>query len=343
MGGEGQAKELYVLADLSVVEADLAVPVADLGSIREKQRARLITADGRGFDGAIVFVNAMITPETRTGHVIASFPNADFRLHPGSLLNAEIALERTAVKTKVPRSALQMINGERIVFVRTPDGFVSRKVEVGAGDDDSVEILSGLTPGERDCSLEHLRSQGGTGKKRHPRGVTATFMFKQIISFSVHQRWLIVLLTALVSAFGVWSLTRLPIDAVPDITNNQVQINTLAPSLSANEIEKQITYPIENALAGIPGLEFTRSLSRNGFSQVTAVFGEKLDIFFARQQVNERLMAAKEEFPPGVEVRMGPIATGLSEIYMWTVRYQEPGVAISFATANRAGRAMEAI
>ena len=148
VGGEGQAKELYVLADLSVVEADLAVPVADLGSIREKQRARLITPDGRGFEGAIVFVNAMITPETRTGHVIASFPNADFRLHPGSLLNAEIALERTAVKTKAPRSALQMINGERIVFVRTPDGFVSRKVEVGAGDDDSVEILSGLTPGE---------------------------------------------------------------------------------------------------------------------------------------------------------------------------------------------------
>ena len=77
-------------------------------------------------------------------------------------------------------------------------------------------------------------------------------------------------------------MTQLPIDAVPDITNNQVQINTLAPSLSANEIEKQVTYPIENALAGIPGLEFTRSLSRNGFSQVTAVFDEKLDIYFAR-------------------------------------------------------------
>ena len=90
----------------------------------------------------------MITPETRTGHVIASFPNADFGLHPGSLLNAEIALERTAVKAKVPRSALQMINGERTVFVRTPDGFVSRKVDVGAGDDDSVEILSGLAPGD---------------------------------------------------------------------------------------------------------------------------------------------------------------------------------------------------
>ncbi len=151
-------------------------------------------------------------------------------------------------------------------------------------------------------------------------------MIKRIIAFSVYQRWLVVLLTALVSAFGVWSLTQLPIDAVPDITNNQVQINTLAPSLSANEIEKQITYPIENALAGIPGLEFTRSLSRNGFSQVTAVFKEKLDIYFARAQVAERLMAAKEEFPPGVESHMGPIATGLSEIYMWTVHYQPPGV-----------------
>ncbi len=148
VGGEGQAKELYVLADLSVVEADLAVPAADLGSIHEKQRVRLTTPGGRSYDGEVVFINAMITPETRTGHVIASFPNADFGLHPGSLLNAEIALERTAVKAKVPRSALQMINGERTVFIRTPEGFVGRKVDVGAGDDDSVEILSGLAPGD---------------------------------------------------------------------------------------------------------------------------------------------------------------------------------------------------
>jgi cobalt-zinc-cadmium resistance protein CzcA len=151
-------------------------------------------------------------------------------------------------------------------------------------------------------------------------------MITRIIALSVHQRWLVVLLTTLVCAFGVWSLIRLPIDAVPDITNNQVQINTLAPALSAFEIEKQVTYPIETALAGIPGLEYTRSLSRNGFSQVTAVFGDKIDIYFARQQVNERLMAANGQFPPGVETRMGPIATGLSEIYMWAVRYEPPGV-----------------
>src|SRR5262249_27741439 len=95
--------------------------------------------------------------------------------------------------------------------------------------------------------------------------------------------------------------------------------------------EKQVTYQIETALAGIPGLEYTRSLSRNGFSQVTAVFSEKLDIYFARQQVNERLSEAKSSLPPGAETRMGPISTGLGEIYMWTVHYKDrdPGAPVT--------------
>lgn len=149
-------------------------------------------------------------------------------------------------------------------------------------------------------------------------------MMQRIITFSVHQRWLVVLLVALVGMFGGWALINLPIDAVPDITNNQVQINARAQALSAFEIEKQVTFPIENAMAGIPGLEYTRSLSRNGFAQVTVVFADGVDIYFARQQVAERLNQAREDFPPLVEIRMGPIATGLSEIYMWTVRYREP-------------------
>jgi len=149
-------------------------------------------------------------------------------------------------------------------------------------------------------------------------------MMQRIITFSVHQRWLVVLLVALVGAFGVVALARLPIDAVPDITNNQVQINARAPALSAIEIEKQVTFPIESALAGIPGLEYTRSLSRNGFAQVTAIFSDGVDIYFARQQVYERIGQAREDFPPNVALRMAPVATGLSEIYMWTVRYKEP-------------------
>ncbi len=149
-------------------------------------------------------------------------------------------------------------------------------------------------------------------------------MLEAILHFSIKRRWLIVLLTILVAAFGVRSLTKLPIDAVPDITNNQVQINAVAPSLSPTEVEKQVSFTIENALAGIPGLQSTRSLSRNGFAQVTAVFDDEVSIYFARQQVNERLGEAKESLPPGVEPVMGPIATGLGEIYMYTVEFEHP-------------------
>ena len=152
-------------------------------------------------------------------------------------------------------------------------------------------------------------------------------MIKKVITFSAHQRWLVALLTLLACAFGAWSLMRLPIDAVPDVTNIQVQINALAPALTANEIEKQVTFPIETVVAGIPGLENTRSLSRNGFAQVTAVFTDNVYIYFARQQLNERLAETKGNLPPGVEVRMGPIATGLSEIYMWAIRYGAPSAA----------------
>ena len=149
-------------------------------------------------------------------------------------------------------------------------------------------------------------------------------MIERILDFSVRHRWLVLLLT-LAAAFGVWSLTKLPIDAVPDITNNQVQINTVAPALSPVEIEKQVTFPIETALAGIPGLEYTRSLSRNGFSQVTAVFTDRTDIYFARQQVIERLTEASRACRPASSRSMGPISTGLGEIYMWTVEYAPPG------------------
>lgn len=147
-------------------------------------------------------------------------------------------------------------------------------------------------------------------------------MFQNIISFSVKQRWFVVLMTMIACAVGVWSVTRLPVDAVPDITNNQVQINAIAPSLSPTDVESQVTYPLEAALAGIPGLEYTRSLSRNGFAQITAVFGEKVDIYFARQQVSERLLEVREQLPKGAEVRMGSISTGLGEVYMWTVHYK---------------------
>jgi cobalt-zinc-cadmium resistance protein CzcA len=150
-------------------------------------------------------------------------------------------------------------------------------------------------------------------------------MISRILALSIQYRWVVVLLSLGAVGLGLWSLVRLPIDAVPDITNKQVQVNTTAFALSPVEIEKQVTFRIETALAGIPGLESTRSISRNGFSQVTAVFTEKTDIYFARQQVGERLLDLRPNLPPGVEPKMGPISTGLGEIYMWSIGFAPTG------------------
>ncbi len=149
-------------------------------------------------------------------------------------------------------------------------------------------------------------------------------MLENILQFSIQRRVLVLLLTVGVAVVGIAALEQLPIDAVPDITNNQVQINTNVASLSPEEIERQVTFPIEFSLAGIDGLDYTRSLSRNGFSQVTAVFRDDVDIYFARQQISERLVEARENLPDGADPAMGPISTGLGEVYMYVVEYAHP-------------------
>lgn len=150
-------------------------------------------------------------------------------------------------------------------------------------------------------------------------------MIARLISLAVRGRWYVVALTLIIAALGLWQLTKLPVDAVPDVTNKQVQINTVESSLSPVEIEKRVTFPIETALAGIPGLETTRSLSRNGFSQVTAVFTDRTDLYFARQQVAERLAQAGASLPAGVQPQVGPVSTGLGEIFMYSVEFARPG------------------
>ncbi|GGB43539.1 cation transporter [Sphingomonas metalli] len=149
-------------------------------------------------------------------------------------------------------------------------------------------------------------------------------MIANLMAFAVRARWTVLALFLVIAGLGVWQITKLPIDAVPDITNNQVQINTVDPRLSPVEIEKLVTYPVEISLAGIPGLETTRSISRNGFSQVTAIFTDKTDLYFARQQVGERLRQATRSLPDGVQPQIGPVTTGLGEILMYTVGYANP-------------------
>ena len=147
-------------------------------------------------------------------------------------------------------------------------------------------------------------------------------MLNRLIDLSVRHRWTVALLAVALLAFGLQQLSRLPIDVTPDITNRQVQINTIAPALGPEEVERQVTFPLETALAGAPGLVETRSLSRHGFSQITAVFTDRTDLYFARNLINERLQAARAKLPDGLEPSMGPPVTGLGEVYIWTVEFK---------------------
>ncbi|WP_171885060.1 efflux RND transporter permease subunit, partial [Serratia marcescens] len=148
-------------------------------------------------------------------------------------------------------------------------------------------------------------------------------MLERIIRASIAHRWLVLLLVLALSGLGIWNYSRLPIDAVPDITNVQVQINTEAPGYSPLEAEQRVTFPVETALAGLAKLEYTRSISRYGLSQVTVVFEDGTDIYFARQQVAERLQQAASQLPTGLKPTLGPVATGLGEIFMYTVEAEK--------------------
>jgi len=141
-------------------------------------------------------------------------------------------------------------------------------------------------------------------------------------------------MTALVAGYGLYEVNRLPIDALPDITNKQVQINFVAPALGPEEVEKRVTFPIETALSGLAGVESTRSFSRNGYGQVTAIFDESRDLYFMRQQVSERLAQAKPNLPTGRRTANGAGLYGLGEIFMYSVEYAAPRE----RSASNAGR-----
>ncbi|RZJ97212.1 MAG: CusA/CzcA family heavy metal efflux RND transporter [Brevundimonas sp.] len=149
-------------------------------------------------------------------------------------------------------------------------------------------------------------------------------MLDRIIGASARFRWLVVGLALILAVLGAGELMRLPIDAVPDITNRQVQVTTVAPALGPEEVESQVTFPLETALAGLPGLTEMRSLSRHGFSQITAVFTDSTDIYFARNLINERIQSAREDLPEGLSPSMGPVVTGLGEVYIWTLELTGP-------------------
>src|SRR5262245_23319309 len=148
-------------------------------------------------------------------------------------------------------------------------------------------------------------------------------MLNKLLELSLRQRGAVLLFTGLLIVLGVWSALRLKVDAIPDITSPQVQINTAVPALAPEEIEQQVTFPLENRMAGLPGMVEFRSLSKLGLSQVTMVFRDDVDIYRTRQLVSERLAGALEELPAGLTPKLSPIATGLGEIYYYTLDYAD--------------------
>src|SRR5688572_29523772 len=157
-------------------------------------------------------------------------------------------------------------------------------------------------------------------------------MLDKAIYFSIKHKLVVGLFTLALIVLGIYSLLRLPIDAVPDITNNQVQVLTVAPSQSALDIERQVTFPVEQTMASIPGIHEIRSFSRFGLSVVTIVFADDIDVYWARQQVNERLTEAKRQIPPGIGTpELAPVTTGLGEIYQYILAIK-PGFEEKFTT-----------
>src|SRR5690606_30526738 len=149
-------------------------------------------------------------------------------------------------------------------------------------------------------------------------------MLAKIIKFSITHKVVVGLLTLMLIIWGSWSAFRLPIDAVPDITNNQVQIMTACPTLAGQEVELLVTFPIEQSIANVPGVEEIRSVSRFGLSVVTVVFGEDVDIYFARQLINERLQEASEQIPEQIGTpELAPVSTGLGEVYQYLLHPKE--------------------
>ncbi|WP_244613440.1 efflux RND transporter periplasmic adaptor subunit [Methylosinus sp. Ce-a6] len=166
VGGEGQTKELFVIADISTVFAEIAVALADLPLVREGQSVRLSHTDEDEAEGRVVFIGPMLDHETHSGRAVASFANADFALRPGTAMTAHIALEEKPARLRLPRSALLTFEGETVVFVRAPEGFVKRKVETGASDSESIEIVSGLEAGEQVAATNAFVLKAELGKSR---------------------------------------------------------------------------------------------------------------------------------------------------------------------------------
>lgn len=218
--------------------------------------------------GKVVFISPLVDKETRTARVIAEIENSDGFWRPGSFVTAAIAFEEQTVPLVVPASAIQTLGNEQVAFIRTEEGFARRRLVLGESDDCAIEVLSGFSAGRNHCREKcfSLKAEFPKSKAEIDRE-----MLEHIITFSIRRGWLILLLILAAALSGFCSLRRLPVDAVPDITNVHVQVNAFAPAQSPLEIEKPVRFPIEVALSGTPGLESTPPRGNDRTRRLTGI------------------------------------------------------------------------
>ena len=227
-------------------------------------------------------------------------------------VTVDLIQDSRQVPLVVPIAAIQTIRDWSVVFIKVGNFYEARPLTLGENNGTHAEVLNRRPLRFFGHQLFNLWPNHG-----------GCHICQRIIHFSIRQRLFVLFATFGLIGLGVYSFQRLPIDALPDITNVQVQINSEAPGYSPLEVEQRITYLVETSLAGLPSLLETRSLSRYGLSQVTVIFEEGTDIYFARQLINTRLQEVKEQLPAGIQPIMGPIATGLGEIFMWSLEWDK--------------------
>ena len=321
-------EQIFTVADLSSVWVEVSVYAKDLGAVRQGQEAVVVSTDlGTEADRPHQFCRAAGRAKRRAQPPLVSpcrIPGGQWR--PGLFVTVRLVREETTVPLAVSADAIQTFRDWQVVFVKYGDWFEARPLELGRTDGQWVEVVSGLKAGDQYAAARTASpSRRRSANSARPTITKDANMLERILHFSIRQRWLVVIATT-----GGRRVGSLQLHAAGRSTRCRTSPTSRSrstprrPATRRFEAEQRVTYLVETAMAGLPRLDETRSISRYGLSQVTVIFEDGTDIYFARQLINERIQEVKSRLPPGIEPTMGPIATGLGEIFLWTVE-AKPG------------------
>ena len=319
----GPEKQLFVIDRLDQLWVEFVLPSTNT-NIQPNQEIEFKSLQTNNiFKAQVQSLTSEADSQTGRLQVRAKVLTPSKELRPNLMVNVLLKQNNAATVLRVNKAAVQQIDGKNVIFVAKPEKdkihFAPVAVELGNYSSDAqwVEVKSGITEKQQYVTQGSFLLKSELEKGRlsmdinKPDLPAAEGLFDRIIQFSINNAiWVMMFVIAWIGV-GIYSYQKLSIDAVPDITNVQVQINSQANGFTAPEVEQRITYPIENAMSGIPNLEQTRSISRYGLSQVTIIFKDGTDIYWARQLINQRLQEAKSALPDSIDPQMSPLQLDL--------------------------------